>query len=340
MVSRLAAQIDGLKTPQIVHIGNCGNECLLLLLYLKHLHYELGRPLQTNPAQFPLLQNGVDQTADLSHSKGMQLDFRSNLSHVEFRFGLEFAKSLYIYACVGNSNIKINSLMRYLISNAFSSIPAPTDVLVVIVAITTGWVLLHRSKFAPSLMATVSCVLIAGALMPVGEWLARPLENKFPQWQMGPHAAPDGIIAIGGESGERITALAELSLRFPQARLVYSGSGENSSEFNELLKIFARHGGDPQRITLETRSRNTYENAAYSSELIKPNPEQRWILVTFSLHMPRAVGSFRRAGFRIEAYPVKLGTGNRPPVFAVVKEWMALVAYRVIGRTDALFPTP
>jgi uncharacterized SAM-binding protein YcdF (DUF218 family) len=240
-------------------------------------------------------------------------------------------------------------MMHYLTSSAYSLIQTATNVLVLILAIATAWALWRRSKCAASLAVMAACALIFAAFMPIGEWLARPLENRFPPWQMGPHAAPDGIIAIGGESGERITALAELSLRFPQARLVYSGTNDSDPEFNELLKIFARHGGMSQRIILETRSQNTYENAVYSRDLIKPKPDQRWILITFSLHMPRAIGCFWRAGFNVEAYPVDLHTEDSPFIAgspalirldAVVREWTALVAYRLIGRTDALLPAP
>jgi uncharacterized SAM-binding protein YcdF (DUF218 family) len=180
------------------------------------------------------------------------------------------------------------------------------------------------------------------------------LGNRFPQWQIGAHAAPDGIIVLGGEAGERITALAELSRRFPQARLVYSGPGERIFAAEELLKTFARLGGDPSRITIETRSRSTFENAVYSRELIKPNLYERWLLVTSAMHMPRAIGSFRHAGFRVEAYPVEFDTGDRshvPPAFSTgskalskldiaMREWIALVAYRLMGRTDALLPAP
>jgi uncharacterized SAM-binding protein YcdF (DUF218 family) len=136
-------------------------------------------------------------------------------------------------------------------------------------------------------------------------------------------------------------------LRFPQARLVYSGPDSNSSDFNELLRIFSRHGGDTKRITLETRSRSTYENAVYTSEMLKPSSDQRWILITFSLHMPRAVGCFRRARFKIEAYPVDTrespfvsGTPALIRFDAVMREWTALVVYRLLGKTDALLPAP
>ena len=194
--------------------------------------------------------------------------------------------------------------MHYILLNAYSLTPVATNGLVLVAAIATGWALLRRSKCATVLAAMAACALIVAAFTPIGDWLARPLETRFPQWRQGSHNAADGIIVIGGESGERISALAELSARYPQARLVYSGTDESDPEFTELLKIFSRHGCDPKRITFESRSRNTYENALYSADLIRPNIDQHWVLITFSLHMPRAIGSFRHAGFEIEAYPV------------------------------------
>jgi uncharacterized SAM-binding protein YcdF (DUF218 family) len=242
--------------------------------------------------------------------------------------------------------LKLEIAMHYLFLNACYLTPAATNGLFLVVAIATGWALLRRSNCATVLAAMAACALIVAAFTPIGDWLARPLETRFSQWRQSPHNTPDGIIVIGGESGERISALAELSSRYPQARLVYSGTDINDSEFSELLKIFFRRGGDPKRITFESRSRNTYENAIYSADLIRPKMGQRWLLVTFSLHMPRAIGTFRHAGFKIEAYPVDPHSpfiAGSPALIrfdSVVREWTGLLAYRLMGRTDALFPEP
>jgi uncharacterized SAM-binding protein YcdF (DUF218 family) len=102
------------------------------------------------------------------------------------------------------------------------------------------------------------------------------------------------------------------------------------------------------------QSRTTSEDALYSAALLKPKPNERWLLVTAAMHMPRAVGCFRVAGFRVEAYPVAFITRGRSGPFALfatgssaliqldktAKEWIGLIAYRLMGQTDALFPGP
>jgi uncharacterized SAM-binding protein YcdF (DUF218 family) len=108
-----------------------------------------------------------------------------------------------------------------------------------------------------------------------------------------------------------------------------------------------------ERVTLENRARNTYENAIYTKELAKPRPGERWLLVTSASHMPRAIGCFRRVGFSVEAYPVDWNTADRTN-FApnmhissglsrldyAVHAWTGLLVYWLTGRTSEFFPSP
>jgi uncharacterized SAM-binding protein YcdF (DUF218 family) len=243
--------------------------------------------------------------------------------------------------------------MFYPISKAIWLVVAPTNALILITAAATLWAPLRKSRRAAWLAVIGSWALVIGAFTPVGYWLTLPLENRFPRWEAGSQPIVDGIIVLGGESGEKITVLAELTREFPQARLVYSGPGEDGYA-EALLKKFVRLGGDRERVTMEMRSRNTFENAVYSRELIKPNSNERWLLVTAALHMPRAIGCFRRVGFKVEAYPIQYTTGDRSllqtafglgsealtRLDAAMKEWIGLVVYRLTDKTDQLFPAP
>ena len=74
--------------------------------------------------------------------------------------------------------------------------------------------------------------------------------------------------------------------------------------------------------------------------------------MTSAAHMPRSVGVFRRAGWRvlpwpvgyqsrdrITSYPQSLG-GKLATLDWATHEWIGLVAYRIEGHSSAFFPRP
>ena len=221
----------------------------------------------------------------------------------------------------------------------------------------------------------VVCLLLLAmiGLLPVGTALELLLEERFPPWDAA-RGAPSGIVVLGGGieaelsaasgrpvfglSGERIAATAELARRYPTAQIVFTGGSNNlifrdAIEADHALPAFENLGVTRQRIVLERRARNTAENAAFTAALVKPQPGQRWLLVTSAAHMPRAIGTFRRAGFQVEAYPVDWRAGGRQGLMSfspfvrglrradiAIHEWAGLVVYWITGRTSALFPGP
>jgi uncharacterized SAM-binding protein YcdF (DUF218 family) len=224
-------------------------------------------------------------------------------------------------------------------------------------------------------LATVSMVVLAVlGLLPIGNALILPLEDRFPAWQEE-GAAPAGIVVLGGaitpdvsmarhevalnEAAERLTAAAALARHYPDARIIYSG-GSGALIYGEgneaplALALFESLGVAAERIALEDRSRNTIENAVFSKAIAQPKPGERWLLVTSAYHMPRAVGAFRRAEFPIEPYPVDWRTRGKEDVFRLfasmgdglrrtdtaVHEWVGLFAYWLSGKSSALFPGP
>lgn len=266
--------------------------------------------------------------------------------------------------------------MFYVASKILGFFAAPSNALAFTAAL--GLLLLFTRAARPGrAIALISVAgLLACGLGPVGNALIAPLEARFPAPPAG--ASPGGIIVLGGgvedrisaftggvelnEAGNRLHALVALARRFPQARLVYTGgTGEflNASRVPEA-EIVRRHiadlGLDPTRVVFESRSRNTAENAALTAGLLGPSEAGGvdWWLVTSAYHMPRAVGCFRAAGFKVAAYPVDrrtaglrdlgrpfatMGEGLRRTDLAF-KEWLGLLAYRASGRIGALLPAP
>lgn len=203
--------------------------------------------------------------------------------------------------------------------------------------------------------------------------MVNTLENRFPLPKELPRNV-DGVIALGGvvnvattqDRGqmsingnvERIVALGDLSRQYPEAKLVFtSGSGvlgrPDLKEAAVAKPLLERLIFDPERLVLENESRNTYENAVLSKELVAPQKGEVWIMITSASHMPRAVGIFRKLDWDVIPYPVDYTTPTYPD-FAIgtnarsglgrfrqgLHEWLGLFVYYWTGKTSELFPGP
>jgi uncharacterized SAM-binding protein YcdF (DUF218 family) len=260
--------------------------------------------------------------------------------------------------------------MTFIATKLFWAVMAPGNLLLLLLLAGVLWLAGSRRRRGLRLVGVVTLLLLTIAVMPFGQWMAAPLEARFPAPSLPERV--DGIIVLGGgvdalvsrahgqtalnDAGDRIVEAAILARRHPEARLVLSGGegtmvahGEQEAEFERALLI--ELGVPAERIVMENRSRNTYENAVFSREVVKPRPDEAWLLVTSAAHMPRAVGCFRHAAWQVVPYPVDFRTGASARAdFAlsehlglidfITKEWIGLVAYRLLGRTDALFPAP
>src|SRR5262249_33550589 len=161
------------------------------------------------------------------------------------------------------------------------------------------------------------------------------------------------------EAAERIIAAVELNHRYPTVRIVFTGGNANvvfrGPSESEFAGRFLENLGIPrEHIELESRSRNTGENAVNTMKLVMPKPGERWLLITSAYHMPRAIGLFRKVGFPVEAYPVDWQTGGWDDLVMTsfsflggfdnldiaAREWGGLIADRLMGRTSVLFPAP
>jgi uncharacterized SAM-binding protein YcdF (DUF218 family) len=161
------------------------------------------------------------------------------------------------------------------------------------------------------------------------------------------------------DAAERVTVVADLLRRYPEVSVVFSGGnsrllGGGRAEADYFVQLLQTFGVHSNRVRLERRSRNTAENAAYSAEMISVLPGDRWLLITSAIHMPRAMGAFRKAGLPVEAHPVDWHTagvqdfwsipgtfaGGLSRVDAAVKEWIGLFVYWFTGKSSELFPGP
>jgi uncharacterized SAM-binding protein YcdF (DUF218 family) len=163
--------------------------------------------------------------------------------------------------------------------------------------------------------------------------LVAPLEQRFERVEILDAQGITGVIALGG-GVERMREAGRLARRYPHLTVFISGS--RPAHVLEWLGWDV----DPARVVIETRSRSTHENAVIAKAALRPKPGVRWLLVTSASHMPRAMGAFRQNSFPVEPWPV-YDQGEGHPAYEIAEhEWLGLIAYRLLGRSSALFPAP
>lgn len=245
---------------------------------------------------------------------------------------------------------------------------APGNLLVLGLVVSLIGVLLKRDWGTVTLsVCTAAAVIIC--TWPIGNMMMVPLEQRFPVLDPLP-AHVDGIVVLGGavrlnwsyrvglpplnKRAERMTETLVLARRYPNARIVFTGGNRSRiSEADVARLFFQQQGLDLSRVTFEDRSHSTFDNAVLTKALVNPKPGETWILITSANHMPRAVGSFRKAGWHVVPCPVDFREGryftlapsysfgdNLDKFNEATREWVALLTYYLRGRTDALFPAP
>lgn len=246
----------------------------------------------------------------------------------------------------------------------------------VLIAVAGGVLLLlgrRGCRLGTVLLGAGVAVLALALLLPLDVWLLGPLEDRFPP--SSPPAHVDGVVVLGGgltaalsadrrmptlnRDADRLVAFAELARRYPGAKLVFAGGpgprfAGDVTEAAASETLLAALGLDTRRILVDDQSHTTWENAVNALALARPRAGETWLLVTSASHMPRAMGAFHRAGWpAMVAWPVAYRTlrSGAPAILQPMSaklaaidlaahEWTGLLAYRMEGRSDQLFPSP
>lgn len=184
----------------------------------------------------------------------------------------------------------------------------------------------HRTGAVLHVLALVWLVWL-GWEWPAAKAVAT-LELQYPVLREPPPGV-HGIIVLGGSTdrssiwddgkrsiplngaAERLTAMTMLMKRHPQWRVIHAGGnggyfvGDKERSEAALTRAYLTEQGMPlDRVQFEGQSRNTIENARLSAQLPGVDKQAKWLLVTSAWHMPRAMESFRREGWNVQAYPV------------------------------------
>lgn len=252
--------------------------------------------------------------------------------------------------------------MFFGLSKLFWIVCAPSHIAAWLVLAAVVLLYRRRQRAAHICAAISAAILIVFGFTPVSVWLMRPIENQYPRPTLPQHI--DGILILGGGLNadiyltrgtpnssyglSRLVAGYELARRHPEARVVYSSGllpvTNPHSEAAAARAILTDLGLPPERLVIESKSRNTSENFVYSKAIVKPKPGETWVVVTSALHMPRTMAIAAKVGWPMLPWPAdyttntisKFGytefTDNLDRADLAIHEDIGLIVYRLTGK--------
>lgn len=216
-------------------------------------------------------------------------------------------------------------------TKAVSALLLPPLNLILLCAL--GLLLRRRTPRAGLALSALALLTLTVISTPAGSLLlARPLENLVPPLASAQGSGAQAIVVLGGG---RIAQAPEykghdLPRLVPLVRLRYTAAlwrathlpvlasggapdGATESEAALMARSLREDFGVP--VTwIEGASNNTEQNAAYSADILRRHGVRRILLVTDSVHMPRAKMIFDKTGLDVVPAPASLtGRGRLLP---------------------------
>lgn len=166
----------------------------------------------------------------------------------------------------------------------------------------------------------------------------------------------DGQLRVNFNDGnDRMLQAIDLYKRGLAKRIIYTGGsdtifGDYEPEAKLGKEFMVKCGIPDSAIWIETKSMNTYQNAAFTAKMLtKKDPawqQKRYLLVTAAFHMYRARKCFQKQGFEVTAYSSDLRSirakdtvlntlipnyGGLQIWTYLLKEWIGLLVYSMKG---------
>lgn len=166
--------------------------------------------------------------------------------------------------------------------------------------------------------------------------------------------APEyGHEGLADNTLRRVLYAVEVASQRPLPVLVSGGGPQDSDDTEAALmaQMLGRMNLAPR--WLEDRSRNTWENAELSANLLRQAGIDTVVLVTDAWHMRRAVPCFEAQGMKVVPAPTGFRSGTYPDLRTLVpertalfqngdalREWLGVLAYALSYDSfrDAAFP--
>ncbi len=203
--------------------------------------------------------------------------------------------------------------------------------------------------------------LLLWSWQPVASFHCSLLERGLTAAELG---RVDAIVVLGGgmsvdrdvapahllaeDSDRRARHAFALAKAHPNATVILTGAGpmpDRPSNAALMAELLIALGLSPDRIVREETSRNTAQNAAFSSAIARSRGWTRLVVVSDGIHLRRGVACFRKLGMPVAPSPAD--TKRLVPITPrewlpnaeaiswneqALHEWVGLIYYRLKGQ--------
>jgi uncharacterized SAM-binding protein YcdF (DUF218 family) len=229
--------------------------------------------------------------------------------------------------------------------------------------------LLQWKKISFFFFLTGFLYLWSTSLPITADVLCLSLEGRVQPVALQDAVQGDVIVVLGGILGQALPPRTDADLSgaadriLTAARLYRAGKAQTivvaagnlpwsdavEPEAVLIKKLLVEWGVPGRDVILDSKSRNSYENAVNSRELLTQKGTGKVLLVTSAAHMPRAAAVFRKAGLDVfpvpTDYQVVVSADRKvfdylPSVDAlkistmVIREWIGMQVYRARGWVE------
>lgn len=200
----------------------------------------------------------------------------------------------------------------------------PPGIFIILLIFSGVWFLFKRHWKIGALNCSIGIFIWVLSISPVSDVLLRGLESQF---KMPEKPQGDVIILLGGGIyegafdlsgigtpseemlGRTVTAV-RLQKRLNIPIIVSGGQVFKYMSSDAVIgrRLLIDLGVPPNRIILEDKARDTFENAMYTKEICLKSGFKKPILLTSASHMSRSVLSFKKVGMDVMPFPVNFKT--------------------------------
>jgi uncharacterized SAM-binding protein YcdF (DUF218 family) len=259
--------------------------------------------------------------------------------------------------------------MGYLFTKVLTQLAMPLGFGGVLILFGIAASLLRRRRLGTGLSLAGLLWISLWATPLFSNWVRRSLEGRYRPIALEALPNADAIVVLGGAvagvaaprlypdltaSADRVWHAARL-FHAGKAPLVVLSGGRlpwdeaQGPEADAMLRFLTDLGVPEDKVILEERSRNTYENARETERLLEAGGGKKVLLVTSALHMRRAQATFQDVGIDLVAaaadYEVETerkltlldflpDAGALEGSSRALKEYLGLWVYRLRGWAD------